>query len=48
MSFFTLNGEPLSEETAKNYMAHGFQSALSMLKNNQRTNMEDLTKNNDN
>lgn len=47
-SNFTIQGRPLSDDRMKNIMADGFQSARAMHRKNQKAEVIDLTKNDDN
>ena len=47
-SNFTIQGRPLSDDRMKNIMADGFQSARAMHRKNQKVEVIDLTKNDDN
>ena len=47
-SNFTIQGRPLSDDQMKNIMADGFQSARAMHRKNQKVEVIDLTKNDDN
>ena len=47
-SNFTIQGRPLSDDQMKNIMAGGFQSARAMHRKNQKVEVIDLTKNDDN